>query len=453
VNYAGALAHLDRHINLEATGAGHVDGLSLEKMRELVAVAGDPQQAYPVIHITGTNGKGSVARMISTLLVEHGLSVGTYTSPHLERINERLAWNLESIDDESFAAVIEELAVLEPLLETTPSYFELLTAAAFSWFSEVAVDVAVVEVGMLGRYDATNVADAAVAVITNIGRDHTDGRGDWRTAVASEKVGIVKPASILVLGQHAPDLRPLYEAEGPAEILEIEDDFEPTTELAAFGGRLFGVRTPRDTYDDLYLPLYGSFQTTNAAVALVATEAFFARALDHDTVSQAFGAVTVPGRFEVVHRNPLVVIDGAHNPDGAQRTADTLQSEFDVAGRLILVVGFLRGREPVEMLEALRADRADLVIACTPDSARAIPAEDVAAAARSIPVVVEVARDITDAVDRAFAVATEEDAVVITGSLYVAGAARTALRDLIEDRDTSGVTDLTDLTDDPDELA
>ena len=260
MNYSGALAFLDRHINLEAT-AGRVDGLSLEKMRELAAVAGDPQTAYPVIHITGTNGKGSVARMISALLVEHGLSVGTYTSPHLERVNERLAWNLEPIRDEALAAVIEELAVLEPLLESPPSYFELLTVAAFAWFAEVAVDVAVIEVGLLGRYDATNVADATVAVITNIGRDHTDGQGDWRAAIASEKAGIIKPASTLVLGQESPDLRPIYEAEGPAEIIEIGEDFEPTTELAAFGGRLFGVRTPRDAYDDLYLPLYGSHQT------------------------------------------------------------------------------------------------------------------------------------------------------------------------------------------------
>ncbi len=431
MNYSGALAYLDRHINLEAT-AGRVDGLSLEKMRQLAAVAGDPQTAYPVIHITGTNGKGSVARMISALLVEHGLSVGTYTSPHLERVNERLAWNLEPIRDDAFAEVLEEIAVLEPLLDSPPSYFELLTVAAFSWFAEVAVDVAVVEVGLLGRYDATNVADATVAVITNIGRDHTDLQGDWRTAIASEKAGIIKPASTLVLGQDSADLRPIYEAEGPAEIIEIGTDFEPTTELAAFGGRLFGVRTPRDVYDDLYLPLYGSYQTTNAATALAATEEFFGRALDHDTVSKAFGSITVPGRFEVVHRNPLVILDGAHNVDGAERTATTLSEEFDIAGRLILVIGLLRGRAPREMLDALRSERADLVIACTPDSPRAIPAEEIAAAARTVPVVVEVANDVGDAVNRALSVASEEDAVLVSGSLYVAGAARSVLHEVID---------------------
>jgi dihydrofolate synthase/folylpolyglutamate synthase len=448
VNYSGALAYLDRHINLEAT-AGRVDGLSLEKMRELVAVAGDPQKAYPVIHITGTNGKGSVARMVSALLIEHGLSVGTYTSPHLERINERMAWNLEPISDEAFTEVIDELATLEPLLETTPSYFELLTAAAFAWFAEVAVDVAVIEVGMLGRFDATNVADATVAVITNIGRDHTDAQGDWRVAVASEKAGIIRPTSTLVLAEANPDLLPIYEAEGPAEIVQIGEDFEPTTELAAFGGRLFGVRTSRDDYEDLYLPLYGSHQTTNAATALAATEAFFARGLDHDTVSQAFAKVTVPGRFEVLHRNPLVIVDGAHNVDGALRTADTLFGEFDLAGRLVMVVGFLRGRDVAEMLAALRVDRADLLIACTPDSPRAIPAADVAAVARRVPVVTEVAHDVGDAVARALAIAADEDAVLVTGSLYVAGAARAALPDLLD-----GLTapDPDDETFDPDEF-
>jgi dihydrofolate synthase/folylpolyglutamate synthase len=194
VDYSGALAYLDKHVNLEAT-AGHVHGLSLEKMRDLVRVLGDPQTAYPAIHITGTNGKGSVARMVTALLREHGLSVGTYTSPDLERVNERLAWNLEPIADEAFAAVIAELAAVEPLLEAYPSRFELLTAAAFAWFAEVAVDVAVVEVGMLGRFDATNVVDGAVAVVTNIGKDHSDGQGDWQAAIAVEKAGIVKPDS------------------------------------------------------------------------------------------------------------------------------------------------------------------------------------------------------------------------------------------------------------------
>lgn len=426
MNYAGALAYLDRHVNLEAT-AGRVDGLSLEKMRELVGVLGDPQQAYPVIHITGTNGKGSVARMVSALLAEHGLSVGTYTSPHLQRINERLAWNLEPIADDVFAGAIDEVARTEGMLDSPPSYFELLTAAAYAWFAEIAVDVAVVEVGLLGRYDATNVADGVVAVITNVGRDHTDGTGDWRVAVASEKAGIIKPDATLVVGEHQPELVPIYRAEGPAKIIERDVDFSTQDDLAAFGGRLFGVRTPRGSYDDLYLPVHGMHQTANAATAIVATEAFFDRALDRDPVDAAFNALTLPGRFEVMQHNPLVIIDGAHNPDGARRAAETLREEFDIAGRLFLVVGMLGPRDPAEMLRALDAQRADLLIACRPDSPRAIPAEEVAAAARIVPVMSEVVGDIAEAVRRALALATEEDAILVAGSLYVAGAARTAL--------------------------
>ena len=189
MDYPGALAYLDEHINREAT-AGRIAGLSLEPIERLLAVLGDPQRAYPVIHVTGTNGKGSVGRMASALLAAHNLTVGTYASPHLERVNERLLWNLQPIENEPFAALIAEVAELEPLSGVTPSYFELLTAAALSWFAEIAVDVAVVEVGLLGRWDATNVVDADVAVVTNIGQDHTDGVGDWRQRIAAEKAGI-----------------------------------------------------------------------------------------------------------------------------------------------------------------------------------------------------------------------------------------------------------------------
>ena len=210
---AAALRYLDQHTNLEAT-AGRAEGLSLDRMRALVGVLGDPQTAYPVIHITGTNGKGSVARMVTELLRASGLSVGTYTSPHLERINERIAWDGEPIDDSRLAEAITAVSEVEPLAGVTPSYFEILTAAAFRYFAEVAVDVAVVEVGMLGRYDATNVADATVAVLTNVGHDHTDGVGAWRAAIAEEKVGIVKPGCTFVLGETDPELRPIFAATG-----------------------------------------------------------------------------------------------------------------------------------------------------------------------------------------------------------------------------------------------
>ena len=429
MNHAEALQFLDRHINLEAT-AGAIHGLSLDQMRSLVDVLGDPHRAFKVIHITGTNGKGSTARMITSMLVESGLSVGTYASPHLQRINERIAWNGVPIDDEQFAAVVTELARLAPLAGVHPSYFELLTAGALLWFAEIAVDVAVIEVGLLGRFDATNVCDADVAVITNIGRDHTDGLGDWRCSIASEKAGIIKPASVAVVGESDPSLLGAFEAEGPAELWVRGREFDLVGDQTALGGHLIDVRTPGGVTSDIYLPLHGHHQAVNASCALAAVEAFFGRPLEDDLVQTAFAGVTSPGRFQVVSHAPLIIIDGAHNPQGAASAARTLEEEFDVAGRRVLVVGMLSGRNVVEMLEQLGARSMDLVIACTPESPRAVPAADVAAVSRAMGVLTESIDDVATAVARAVSISTDDDVVLIAGSLYVAGAALSAVESL-----------------------
>ena len=426
MDYRESLRFLDGHINHEAT-AGAIHGLSLDAMRQLVAVFGDPQHAFPVIHLTGTNGKGSTARMITALLVEHGLSVGSYTSPHLQKVNERLAWNGEPISDDDLAAVITGVARLTPLSGVEPSYFELLTVAAFVWFAEIAVDVAVIEVGLLGRYDATNVADADVAVVTNIGQDHTDGLGDWRQRIAAEKAGIVKPESLLVLGETDPQLQATFLAEGPRAAWRRGDDFDVVEDLPAVGGRVVSVRTPHGTLDELFVPLHGRHQADNVALAVAAVEGFFDRPLDLEIARAALAGVTVPGRFEVMSRAPLVLLDGAHNPQGAMAAADTLATEFDVPGRRVLVLGLLRGRDPLAMLEAFDARRADVLIACTPPSPRALPAEELAAVARMMPVLTEVVADPATAVQRALSVSTDDDVILVAGSLYLVGAARTAL--------------------------
>jgi dihydrofolate synthase/folylpolyglutamate synthase len=427
VNLATALRYLDQHTNLEAT-AGRAEGLSLDRMRRLVSVLGDPQSAFPVIHITGTNGKGSVARMVTSLLVEAGLQVGTYTSPHLEAINERVAWNGEPISDEQLADAIGAVAAVAELTEATPSYFEILTAAAFTFFADVAIDVAVIEVGMLGRWDATNVADAAVAVLTNVSQDHTDGAGDWRRAIAEEKVGIVKPTSTFVCGEVGDDLREVLAASGAARTWWRGEDFDCDQHVLALGGRMVTLRTPSGTVDEIPLPLHGEHQTDNAAIALAAVEAFFDRPLDEEVVRAGFAAVTVPGRFEIAHRDPTVVLDAAHNLEGARRCAETLREEFTLAGTLIYVVGFLSGREPEEMLDALEARDAGFLIACTPESPRAIPAPQVAAAADRLGIVAEATMSVPDAVERALSLAGPDDLVLVTGSLYVVGPARTLRR-------------------------
>jgi dihydrofolate synthase/folylpolyglutamate synthase len=426
VELFAALRYLDQHTNLEAT-AGRAEGLSLERMRTLTAVLGDPQAAYPVVHITGTNGKGSVARMVTELLRASGLSVGTYTSPHLERINERIAWDGQPIDDAALAEAITAISEVEPLAGITPSYFEILTAAAFRHFADVAVDVAVIEVGMLGRFDATNVADATVAVLTNVGHDHTDGVGAWREAIAEEKVGIVKPGCTFVLGETDPDLRSIFTDTEAAETWIRGEQFDCENATLAVGGRLLNLRTPSGVVDDVLIPLHGGHQADNAAVALAAAEAFFARPLDEDVVREAFASVRLPGRFEIVHRDPTVVLDAAHNVDGAHACSATLAEEFTLGGSLIMVIGMLGGRDPREILEALDITDVGFLVACTPDSPRAISASEIAGIADDLGVVAESVSTVEDAVARALALATVDDFVLVTGSLYVVGPARTAL--------------------------
>jgi dihydrofolate synthase/folylpolyglutamate synthase len=421
-----ALAYLDRHINLEAGRQGGVPAPNLDRMRALVHALGDPQRNYPVVHLTGTNGKGSTARMITALLRASGLAVGTYTSPHLERINERIAWNGEPLDDLAFAAAVATVAGVEDVAGVQPTFFEILTAAAYAFFADVAVDVAVSEVGLLGRWDATNVADAAVAVVTNVGLDHTEYAGPTKEAIAREKAGIVKPGSWLVLGETDPALVPIFREAGAAGVWERDVDFACEDNLVGLGGRVVTIRTPSSLLEDVFLPVHGAHQGDNAALAVAAVEAFFDRPVPADVVAEAFDGVTVPGRFEVVARRPLVVLDGAHNPDGARAAAGTLADDFTVRGDRILVVGMNRGRDPEEMLTALDADRAGLVVACAPDWARARPAGEVAAVAEAMGVDAVVAKDVADALRTALDAAGEDDVVLVTGSLYVVGEARTA---------------------------
>jgi dihydrofolate synthase/folylpolyglutamate synthase len=422
-----ALAALDAHVNLEAVVSGRVDAPTLDRARRLVELMGEPQRAYPVIHLTGTNGKGSTARMITALLAARGLSVGTYTSLDLEGVNERLTWNDEPISDEALAGVLEGVIRLEDLMAEVPSRFEVLTAAAYRWFSDIAVDAAVVEVGLGGRWDATNVADAEVAVVTNVSLDHAEILGPTLADIAWEKAGIVKQASTLVLGEQDPDLRRIFAQAGAAEVWERGRDFACERNRVAHGGRLVDLRTPGRRYEEVYLPLHGAHQGDNAATAVAAAEAFFGGPLAPDVVEEALAGVRVPGRMEVVSRRPLTILDGAHNPAGARAAAATLSEEFETGGATVLVIGLLRGREPSEMLAALGVDRAPLVIACPPPSPRAMSAGEVAEAAAAMGLRAVTAGTVADAVARAQALAGADDVVVVTGSLYVVGAARGVL--------------------------
>ena len=424
-----AQAWLDGHVNLEAT-AGDTDGLSLAPMRRLLAALGDPQADYPAVHISGTNGKGSVAALTAALAQAWGMTVGVYTSPHVERINERMTVGGDPVSDAELAELLGHLRLVEGHLaadhsDALPSWFELVTAAALRWFADVAVDLAVVEVGKLGRYDATNVVNSRVGVITNIGRDHTDGRPGWEAAVMGEKAGILHSDATAVLGPMDAELVAIAAEESPGELLVAGQHFELVENRPAMGGRLITVRTTRGCYDDVYVSLFGAHQGDNAALAIAAFDALVGQQLD-EPVLEALGDVAVPARFEVVSRQPLVVIDGAHNPDGLAVVAETLADQFTVLGTVTWVVGMMRDKDPDAMLAAIDTSgaRCDLMVCCAPDWPRALPAVELAEAARNRGIDAEVADDVAEAVERALVLSAEEDAVVVTGSLYTAGEAR-----------------------------
>jgi dihydrofolate synthase/folylpolyglutamate synthase len=427
-----AFAWLDRHVNLEAISARRVDTPSLDRIRALIELLGSPHEEYPAVHVTGTNGKTSTARIIAALLAARLPSVGLYTSPHLERVNERISWAGEPISDEDLAEVLASVALAEQARASNDaSYFELLTAAGLRWFADVAIDAAVVEVGLGGTWDATNIVDGRVAVVTNVSVDHVEYLGPTRESIATEKAGIIKPGATLVLGETDPALVPIFVDRPDINVVQRDRDFGVHANRIALGGRVLDLYTPAASYDDVFLALHGSHQGDNAAIALAAVEAFFdGEPLDPDVVAEAFATVRSPGRLEVVRREPLVLLDGAHNVAGAHALVAALAEGF-AAGDRTLVVGLLREKEPHEMLEALDVAGAARVVVCPAPSPRAHEVEVVAKAATEVgvdPSRIEVATDVASAVEQALEATPLDGQIVVTGSLYVVGAARAALR-------------------------
>ncbi len=430
MDYAAALAYLDEHSNYEKSG--RINSPTTERIGRLLGAMGDPQLSCPSIHITGTNGKGSTAQMLTRLLMAHGLTVGTYSSPHITRINERMTVDCEPIGDDEFADSVGAVADLEIVMGVRPTFFEAVTATAFRWFADIAVDVMVIEVGLLGRWDATNVVEPEVCVVTNVGLDHAEYAGPTLADIAREKAGIVKSNATLVLGETDPDLAAIFAAAGPARVVRRDIDFGLNSNETALGGRLIDVYTPYAVYGDLFVSLHGAHQGENAAVAIAAVEAFFDAPITPDVAAEGLGATRMPGRFEVLGHQPLVIIDGAHNPHGADRCAEVFFSDFDPAGRRLLVFGCLEGRNVENLLSALRADEFDAVFCCTAPTPRGVPAVVVAAAARAIGCeTVHTYETILDACSAALRTADSDDAILVAGSLYVVGDARAILRRLI----------------------
>jgi len=316
---------------------------TLERIAALVDILGSPQLTYPTIHVGGTNGKTTTSRMIDSLLFEMGLRTGRFTSPHLESYLERISINGEAIDPRalifSFNDISAYLDLMDEKFEHPISFFEAITALAFVAFAEHPIDVGIIEVGMGGEWDATNVIDADVSVLMPVGLDHTEYLGETLTEIAQTKAGIIKENGFVVLAQQEPEVaKELLKraATVGADVAREGVEYSVLTRSLAVGGQLLTIEGIKETYEDIFLPLHGKHQASNAAAALVAVEAFFGdQDLDIEAVRAGFAHVTSPGRCEIVHRDPTIILDAAHNPHGAAAITETLQSEFtfdDVIG-------------------------------------------------------------------------------------------------------------------------
>jgi len=418
---------------------------SLSRISQLMNLLGDPQLSYPVIHITGTNGKSSTARMIESLLRARGLTTGLVTSPHLHSITERIQLAGQPIAPDKFVSAYDEIEPYLAVVDATSinsggpamSYFEVLTGLAFAIFADTPVDVAIVEVGMGGTWDATNVVQPQVSVITPIGLDHTDYLGETLELIASEKAGIIKSGSIAVLAAQDPQAAEvlLQAAVGvEAPVLREGVEFGVLNRALALGGQVISLRGITGDYPEILLPLFGEHQATNASVALTAVEAFFggAESISDETVREAFASVTSPGRLEVVRRSPTVLVDAAHNPHGAKVLARALEESFDFIS-VIGVLSIMADKDVDGILSAFDGIF-DQVVVTSNGTVRAMSTAELTEKAQGVFGADRVtsAPNLADAISQAIALAddagTSGIGVVVTGSVVTAGIARAIAR-------------------------
>jgi dihydrofolate synthase/folylpolyglutamate synthase len=418
---------------------------SLTRIAALVDLLGLPQRSYPVLHVAGTNGKTSVAWMLDALLSSAGLRVGRYTSPHLQRVTERISLDGAPLSPQRYVEAYHDIEPYVALVDAgSPvqmSKFEVLTGMAFATFADAPVDAAVVEVGLGGSWDATNVADATVAAIAPIAVDHVDYLGSDIAGIAREKAGIIKAGSVAVLAQQPPEVARVLAArsiEVGATVAREGIEFGVLQRDIAVGGQQLKLQGLGGAYDEIFLPLHGPHQARNAVLALATAEAFFgaggSQSLDIDAVRDAFARVTAPGRLERVRTAPSVFLDGAHNPHGAQALATALREEFAFR-RLVAVVGVMQDKDARGILAELEAVVDEVVLTCS-GSPRAMGIDDLTAAAREVfdDSRLRVAARLPDAIEVATGSATgaadpESEGisgagVVITGSVAMVGAAR-----------------------------
>lgn len=421
---------------------------TLDRVRDVCELLGDPQKAFRIIHLTGTNGKTSTSRMIESLVREHGLRTGRFTSPHLSSVTERIAVDGEPISAETF---VEVWADVKPYVEMVDarsaaaggprlSFFEVLTVMAFAAFADAPVDVAIIEVGMGGVWDSTNVADGEIAVITPISLDHQNWLGETVEEIAAQKAGIIKAGATVVLAEQdrmVTDIIADVAAAKGARLLREGVDLEVAERFVAVGGQLMSLRTPAGLYTEIYLPLHGAHQAHNALLALAATEALVSGggALDGDVVGAAFARADSPGRLEVVRSSPTILVDAAHNAAGARALVDAIEESFDFT-RLVGVVGILADKDAETILSLLEPILAEIVVTQS-SSVRSHDVDDLEEIAVDIfgEDRVHSAGRLDEAIDKAAGLAESEDTigvgtgtgVLVTGSVILAAEARTLL--------------------------
>ncbi|HEU4666915.1 MAG TPA: folylpolyglutamate synthase/dihydrofolate synthase family protein [Arthrobacter sp.] len=412
-------------------------------------VLGEPNKAFPIIHVTGTNGKTSTARMIESVLRAHGLSTGRYTSPHLSKVTERISIDGHPVSDETFVRIWDEIrpylqivdAELEAEGQPRLTYFECLTILGFAIFADQPVNVAVIEVGLGGVTDATNVGDGQVSVITPISLDHTDLLGDTTEDIAHEKAGIIKPGGYLISAAQPLDaaqvlLEKAKDVGVPFRFEGVEFGVESRT--VAVGGQMVSIQGIAGRYPELLVPLHGAHQAQNAAVAVAALEAFFGgeKELDFEVLQEGFANVTSPGRLEVVRTAPTIIVDAAHNPDGIKASAAALQEAFTFT-RLVPVVGVLKEKDAEEILRQLKESlggMAEEFCFTQSNSPRAVPAAELAELAVELGFGednVHIAEKLDDALEWAVERAEANDdlsgGVLVTGSITLVAEARILL--------------------------
>lgn len=427
---------------LDKRGFGITPGL--ERIEALVDMLDHPELSYPTVHISGTNAKTSTGRILAAILAGHGLKTGLYTSPHLSSVTERYSlfgWDegliYEDISKEDFAFTLGYLLPFVELMENdrdeSLTYFELTTAIAFEWMSEKSVGAAIMESGMGGRWDATNLVDGSVAILTPIDVDHKEFLGNSPAANASEKVEIIKPGATVVTAAQHPEVADQIHAKAKAvgaQVIGVGDQLHLDVNDTAVGGRLVSVRTPTAAYEEMFLPLHGAHQGANLALAIAAAEALLNSQLDHDQLRAALLSVTSPGRLEVLNRHPLVVVDGAHNPSAAAALVATLPHDFAYE-RLTVVATVFEDKDVAGVLTPLASIAGRMILTRSNSSRSADPVE----LRRAMPasaVQPEVVESLEEAVDLAVSSSLDDEMVLVTGSLFGAGQAR---RHLLEKQD------------------